>query len=111
VGDAVDWWRVEDVDDLHLLRLRAEMRLPGLAWLDLVVDHDDQGRTVFRQKAYFLPRGLAGQAYWKAVSPFHGVVFGGMQRNIAKAAEEYERTGSPPRWSPSNPLARVLGGS
>lgn len=91
VGDAVDWWRVEDVQDGRLLRLRAEMRLPGLAWLDLAVEEDDAGRTVFRQKAYFHPRGLAGQLYWWSVAPFHGVVFGGMQRNIARAAEAYER--------------------
>ena len=107
VGDAVDWWRVEAVDDMRLLRLRAEMRLPGLAWLDLAVDEDDAGRTVFRQTAYFHPRGLLGQLYWWSVTPFHGVVFGGMQRNIARAAEAYERTGSPPRWQPSNPLRKV----
>jgi hypothetical protein len=67
------------------------MRLPGLAWLDLRVETDAQGRTVFRQVAYFHPRGLLGQLYWWAVTPFHGVVFGGMQRNVARAAEEYER--------------------
>jgi hypothetical protein len=107
IGDAVDWWRVEEVEDLRLIRLRAEMRLPGLAWLDLIVEEDERGRTVFRQKAYFSPRGLLGQLYWRSVTPFHGVVFGGMQRNIAHAAEEYERTGSPPRWQPSNPLRRL----
>ncbi|MGZ4611611.1 MAG: SDR family oxidoreductase [Kineosporiaceae bacterium] len=107
VGDAVDWWRVEEVVDRpdgKLLRLRAEMRLPGLAWLDLAVEEDEQGRSVFRQKAWFHPRGLLGQLYWWSVMPFHGVVFGGMQRNIARAAEEYERTGSPPRWRPSAPF-------
>jgi uncharacterized protein YbjT (DUF2867 family) len=93
VGDALDWWRVEDVQEESLLRLRAEMRLPGLAWLDLRVETDEQGRTVFRQVAYFHPRGLLGQLYWWAVTPFHGVVFGGMQRNVARAAEEYERRG------------------
>ncbi|WP_088281775.1 SDR family oxidoreductase [Kineosporia sp. A_224] len=107
VGDAVDWWRVEDVQDTRLLRLRAEMRLPGLAWLDLAVEEDEQGRTVFKQTAYFHPRGLLGQLYWWSVTPFHGVVFGGMQRNIARAAEEFERTGSPPRWQPSNPVRKV----
>ncbi len=86
VGDALDWWRVEDIEERRLLRLRAEMRLPGLAWLELMVDTDDLGRTVFRQRALFHPRGLAGHAYWAAVYPFHGVVFGGMQRNIAAAA-------------------------
>ncbi len=90
VGDALDWWRVEDIEDNHRLRLRAEMRLPGLAWLELIVDSDDSlptGRTVFRQRALFHPRGLAGHLYWKSISPFHGLVFGGMQRNIAHAAE------------------------
>jgi len=87
IGDALDWWRVENVEDQRLLRLRAEMRLPGLAWLELIVDSDDQGRTLFRQRALFHPRGLAGHAYWKAISPFHNMVFGAMQRNIADAAE------------------------
>ena len=91
VGDALDWWRVEDIEDKHLLRLRAEMRLPGLAWLELIVDADDQGRTLFRQRALFHPRGLAGHAYWAMVYPFHGVVFGGMQRNIARAAQHRPR--------------------
>jgi hypothetical protein len=102
VGDALDWWRVEEVQEQALLRLRAEMRLPGLAWLDLRVEADEQGRTVFRQVAYFHPRGLLGQLYWRAVTPFHGVVFGGMQRNVARAAEEYERRVSPrPARSPA----------
>ena len=91
VGDALDWWRVEDLEKNHRLRLRAEMRLPGLAWLELIVDTDDQGRTVFSQRALFHPRGLAGHLYWKSIAPFHGLVFGGMQRNIAHAAEELRR--------------------
>ncbi|ONI69280.1 NAD(P)-dependent oxidoreductase [Kribbella sp. ALI-6-A] len=88
VGDPLDWWRVEEIDEPKLLRLRAEMRLPGLAWLELIVDQDDQGRTVFRQRALFHPHGLPGQLYWWAIKPFHGIVFGGMQRNIAHAAEQ-----------------------
>jgi uncharacterized protein YbjT (DUF2867 family) len=87
VGDALDWWRVEDLEDRHLLRLRAEMRLPGLAWLELIINTDDQGRTVFRQRALFHPMGPVGGLYWAMVYPFHGFVFGGMQRNIARAAE------------------------
>ncbi|WP_226920809.1 SDR family oxidoreductase [Georgenia subflava] len=96
VGDALDWWRVEKVEEGHLLRLRAEMRLPGLAWLELIADTDEAGRTVFRQRAIYHPHGLAGQAYWWAVWPFHGVVFGGMQRNIATAAEEAARAAGRP---------------
>ena len=87
VGDVLDWWRVEARDAPRLLRLRAEMRVPGAAWLELSTETDDGGRTVFRQRALFHPRGLPGQLYWWAVAPFHGVVFGGMQRNIAVAAE------------------------
>jgi uncharacterized protein YbjT (DUF2867 family) len=87
-GDSLDWWRVEEVEEGSLLRLRAEMRLPGLAWLELSVEPTDSpDRTTFRQRALFHPRGFAGHAYWWAVWPFHGLVFGGMQRNIAKAAE------------------------
>ncbi|MGO1972149.1 MAG: SDR family oxidoreductase [Propionibacteriaceae bacterium] len=86
-GDALDWWRVEKIEHQHLLRLRAEMRLPGLAWLDLVIDSDGEGHTVFRQRALFHPTGLLGNVYWQGIRPFHGLVFGGMQRNIAKAAE------------------------
>ena len=86
VGDALDWWRVEEVKEQQLLRLRAEMRVPGDAWLDLIIETDG-GRTSFRQKAVFHPRGLPGLLYWQAIKPFHGIVFGGMQRNVAKAAE------------------------
>ncbi|MGI5232744.1 SDR family oxidoreductase [Actinoallomurus sp. CA-142502] len=86
VGDSLDFWRVEELDPGRLLRLRAEMRLPGLAWLDLSIDERD-GRTWFRQRALFHPRGLPGQLYWWAVWPFHGIVFGHMQRNIRRAAE------------------------
>jgi uncharacterized protein YbjT (DUF2867 family) len=86
VGDPLDWWRVEEIEDGRLLRLRAEMRLPGLAWLELVVDATGD-RTVFRQRALFHPHGLPGVLYWWAIKPFHGVVFGGMQRNIARPAE------------------------
>jgi uncharacterized protein YbjT (DUF2867 family) len=87
VGDSVDWWRVEEIREGRLLRLRAEMRLPGLAWLELEVGSRAAGTTTFRQRALFHPHGAAGHAYWAAIYPFHGLVFGPMQRNVAKAAE------------------------
>lgn len=87
VGDVLDWWRVEARERPDLLRLRAEMRLPGQAWLELSTDVDADGRTRFRQRALFHPHGLPGHLYWWAVWPFHGIVFGAMQRNIARAAE------------------------
>jgi hypothetical protein len=62
------------------------MWLPGLAWLDLSVEERD-GRTWFRQRALFHPRGLLGQLYWWSVWPFHGLLFGRMQRNLRRAAE------------------------
>jgi hypothetical protein len=91
VGDALDWWRVEDVRRPELLRLRAEMRLPGLGWLEFRLDDDGPGRCRLTQKAIFYPRGLLGHVYWKAVAPFHGIVFGGMVRNLAAAAEQGAR--------------------
>ncbi|WP_394437833.1 SDR family oxidoreductase [Streptomyces sp. SGAir0957] len=87
VGDSLDFWRVEEIESGRLLRLRAEMRLPGLAWLELSVEPLGDGRSRYRQRALFHPHGLAGQAYWWSVAPFHAVVFGGMARNIARAAE------------------------
>jgi uncharacterized protein YbjT (DUF2867 family) len=87
VGDALDFWRVEAITPGSMLRLRAEMKLPGLAWLELSAGRDGRGRTTYSQRAIFQPRGLAGHAYWRAISPFHGIVFGGMLRNITIAAE------------------------
>ncbi|CQR66052.1 SDR family oxidoreductase [Streptomyces leeuwenhoekii] len=86
VGDSLDFWRVEEIEPGRLLRLRAEMRLPGLAWLEMYVETDGEGRTRYRQRALFHPHGLLGHVYWWGVSPFHAVVFGGMARNIARAA-------------------------
>ncbi|MET3429055.1 uncharacterized protein YbjT (DUF2867 family) [Actinoplanes tereljensis] len=88
VGEALDWWRVEEIVPGSLLRLRAEMRVPGRAWLEMTASADGDGHSVYRQRAVFLPRGLAGHAYWTSVLPFHGVVFKGMARNIASGAEK-----------------------
>lgn len=87
VGDVVDFWRVEEVRPGRMLRLRAEMRVPGLAWLELAVRSEADGSSTLRQLATFHPRGLAGQLYWWAVAPFHGVIFGAMQRGMRAEAE------------------------
>ncbi|MDT9685374.1 SDR family oxidoreductase [Streptomyces sp. TRM76323] len=87
-GDSLDFWRVEEIQHGRLLRLRAEMRLPGLAWLEMYADRDERGRTRYRQRALFHPHGLLGHAYWWGVAPFHAAVFGGMARNITGAAEK-----------------------
>ncbi|MCW2830145.1 MAG: hypothetical protein JWP31_837 [Aeromicrobium sp.] len=90
VGDAVDFWRVEETDDSTFLRLRAEMKLPGLAWLEMQVGSTEGGTTTFHHRALFHPKGLFGHIYWWAIYPFHGIIFGSMQKNIAQAAEQLE---------------------
>ncbi|MEV0902907.1 SDR family oxidoreductase [Actinoplanes sp. NPDC049802] len=87
VGEALDWWRVEEIEPGSLLRLRAEMRVPGRAWLEMRAVPGPDGGSVYRQRAVFLPRGLAGHLYWASVLPFHGIVFNGMARNITRTAE------------------------
>ncbi|WP_422754834.1 SDR family oxidoreductase [Micromonospora sp. WMMD708] len=86
VGEALDFWRVEEIVPGELLRLRAEMRLPGRAWLELRAEPAGEGRSRYVQRAVFLPRGLPGHLYWLSVAPFHTIIFGGMARNIANHA-------------------------
>ena len=87
LGDAVDFWRVEAYEPDHLLRLRAEMKLPGDAWLEFDADALHNGTTRLTQTAFFEPRGLFGLLYWYAVAPFHAFIFGGLARAIAAQAE------------------------
>ena len=86
VGDPVDWWRVEAIVPDRLLRLHAEMRLPGEAWLEFEVAPEGSGRTSIRQTAVFEPQGLPGLAYWYALLPLHALIFRGMLRTIASQA-------------------------
>lgn len=86
VGDALDFWRVEAIERGGMLRLRAEMRVPGLAWLELRASPDGEGSR-YDQRAVFFPRGLAGRLYWLAVLPFHGFIFRGMAERITATAE------------------------
>lgn len=85
VGDALDFWRVEAVDRPTLLRLRAEMRLPGRAWLQYEVEPDPGGARLV-QTAFFEPRGLGGLAYWYALYPAHAKIFAGTVRVLAERA-------------------------
>lgn len=86
VGDAVDFWRVEERIPPRLLRLRAEMKMPGLAWLEFDIDPTPQGSRL-TQRALFVPRGLSGHAYWWSVAPFHRFVFPAMARHTVEEAE------------------------
>ncbi len=85
-GDALDFWRVERIERPTLLRLRAEMRAPGGAWLEWRVEALESGRSRVHQRAIFFPRGVAGRLYWYALVPFHGIIFRGMLENIAGTA-------------------------
>jgi uncharacterized protein YbjT (DUF2867 family) len=87
VGEALDFWRVEGYEEDRLLRLAAEMRLPGRAWLQFEVSPLDGARTEIRQTAIFDPAGLLGLLYWYALYPFHALIFQGMLRAIAARAE------------------------
>lgn len=87
VGDAVDFWRVEAVEPGRLLRLRAEMRVPGRAWLEFQATPQEGGGTELVQTAFFSPRGLTGILYWYSLYPVHGAMFSRMVRRIASIAE------------------------
>lgn len=84
VGDPLDFWRVEAYEPDHLLRLRAEMKVPGRAWLEFEVSENAEGSCV-RQTAIFDPVGVSGLLYWYALYPLHQFVFAGMLRNLVKA--------------------------
>jgi len=101
LGDALDFWRVEAFEPDHLLRLRAEMKVPGRAWLQFEVVPSGRGSEV-RQTAIFDPRGLFGLAYWYGLYPLHHLMFVGMLRGItggkgrpAPATEDAVRTALP----------------
>lgn len=85
VGDALDFWRVEEVRRPAVLRLRAEMKVPGRAWLQYEVEPAPAG-SVLVQTAFFEPKGLPGLAYWYALYPIHGKIFAGSVRVLARRA-------------------------
>lgn len=86
-GDTIDFWRVESVQPNRLLRLFAEMKTSGRAWLQFEVEKSGEGCTI-RQTAVFDPSGLTGLLYWYSLYGIHHFVFSGMLRNICQAAEE-----------------------
>jgi hypothetical protein len=88
MGDALDFWRVETVIPGRLLRLRAEMKLPGQGWLQFEVGEQDDGSSELIQTAYFAPKGLVGLLYWHGLYPLHGIIFSSMLDTLVKRAEE-----------------------
>lgn len=91
VGDHLDFWRVEELDRPRLLRLRAEMRLPGQAWLQFEVEPQEGGARLL-QSAIFDPGGIAGYAYWYALLPIHRSIFRGMISALAGRAVRRRRS-------------------
>jgi hypothetical protein len=89
VGDVVDCWRVEGIVPGQLLRLAAEMKMPGRAWLEFEVTREGD-TTVIRQTAIFDPKGLLGLMYWYGVYPLHELVFRRMLHGIARSAMREE---------------------
>ncbi len=85
-GEALDFWRVESVEPNRLMRLRAEMKLPGKAWLQFESLPKEDGKTLFTVTAYFAPYGLFGFLYWYAMWPFHKPLFDGLTRRLASRA-------------------------
>lgn len=84
-GDTLDFWRVEEFEPNQRLRLYAEMKLPGRAWLEFEVKPDGE-ETVIYQTAIFDPIGWFGRAYWYGIYPLHHLIFGGMLKAIGRAA-------------------------
>jgi uncharacterized protein YbjT (DUF2867 family) len=88
VGESLDFWRVEAVEPDRLLRLRAEMKVPGKAWLEFQSVPQADGKTLLTQTAYFAAHGLAGFLYWYLLYPIHGFIFSGLIRKVADRARK-----------------------
>lgn len=86
-GDALDFWRVETVEPNHLLRLRAEMIVPGQAWLQFDVSPFSDKQSLLVQTAFFAPKGLIGFLYWYILYPIHSLIFSGMIRKLKEQSE------------------------
>jgi uncharacterized protein YbjT (DUF2867 family) len=100
VGDALDFFRVEAYEPPELLRLRAEMKVPGEAWLEWRITSDDAGRARLRQLARFHPRGLAGRAYWWTLLPIHKVIWKRLAERLVDHAVSHHRSEYAPTVSP-----------
>jgi uncharacterized protein YbjT (DUF2867 family) len=92
IGDTVDFWRVERFESPRLLRLAAEMKMPGRLWLQFEVEPDGDGAAQIRQTTVFDPAGYVGLGYWYLLCPVHELVFAGMFRGIVRAAGRAART-------------------
>ena len=87
VGDALDFWRVEAVEEDKMIRLRAEMKVPGKAWLQFRIEEAENGKCMLSQTAFFEPKGVFGIIYWYTLYPAHKIIFSGLIKRIGDYAE------------------------
>jgi uncharacterized protein YbjT (DUF2867 family) len=88
VGESLDFWRVEAIEPARMIRLRAEMKVPGKAWLEFQSIAQPAGKTLLTQTAYFAPRGIFGFLYWYLLYPIHAFIFSGMIRKVAERSRK-----------------------
>jgi hypothetical protein len=86
-NDVVDFWRVEDYRPEERLLLRAEMKLPGRAWLEFRIDREED-KNRLAVKAYYQTRTLFGKLYWYIFLPFHVIIFQNLIREIERKSKE-----------------------
>ena len=89
VGDVLDFWRVEDVEQDHMLRLRSEMKLPGNAWIQFKCTPQIKGTSLLEFNVIYAPKGLLGLLYWYSLYPIHWWIFNGLVQEIAKRSERF----------------------
>jgi uncharacterized protein YbjT (DUF2867 family) len=87
-GDALDFWRVEAIEEAQLLRLRAEMKMPGRAWLQFKVELLEDNQTRLSQTAFFAPKGLFGLLYWYGLYPIHSWIFSSLIKRLGERSEQ-----------------------
>ncbi len=83
INDVIDFWRVEDLKRDEMLLLRAEMKLPGRAWLEFSIDREER-KNCLSVKGYYQPQGLFGKIYWYIFLPFHRIIFHDLIKQIEK---------------------------
>lgn len=108
VGDALDFWRVLDVEAPTRLLLVAEMKTPGEALLEFKITPWNGGQAELRMLSRFLPKGLFGIVYWYALYPFHQMIFYGMLKSIARSIDPSNKTSIPERFTPKIPTSCTL---
>jgi hypothetical protein len=86
-GDTLDFWRVEAIEPNPMMRLRAEMKVPGNAWLQFEIHPNKNDDVTFIQTAFYAPKGLSGILYWYLLYPIHSLIFSGLIRKIAQQSD------------------------